>query len=263
MIVGAWCKLDEVSPYQLKAEKFTGISIRTTWIDGQDNIFSYTQRLVDAYEEATKAGFTFFLVDYSQGMGKVNKNFNYEAVADRFQGKTGVCFYIGEPYEEFIEKKVCKEWELVEAINEKIKYVKGNVFIDSTKRNSKWLKRHFSSKVKCLALSSYWRQQTEWSDTTSVWISGQLGCHILSSWRYKSLSSKAKDKEVVFLYQFNPSSWSKDGWENKVYETFFNILYPFKKYIFRMKDVKTGKQKRIQLERNRRLKFIKYFSRGD
>lgn len=240
MILGCWHKPEEVSLSQLRAEGFKGIFIRANWIFG-DTMKTYFGRMIKMYEEAKGLGFEFFLVDYSQGMGALNDNYNYEMVADYFKPLSNVCFYIGEPYEEYIEKQKLKESDVLIALNQKINYVDCNVFMDSTKRNIFWLRNWYRLVAKYTAISSYWRQQTEWHGTNAVWISGQLGYHNISSWRYKSLAKKAKGKEVAFLYQFNPSNWSSDGWENKLFDLVF------------------GKKLRIKLEASRRKKFIEAF----
>lgn len=239
-ILGVWCG-EDVGFAQLRAEGFNGIFIRTTWTLG-DTMKTYLDRLVKLYNGAKELGFEFFLVDYGQGMGKLNDNYNYKIVADYFKDKKGVCFYIGEPYEEYIEKQNLDVNDVLDAIEAKIEYVDGNVFVDSTKRNSKFMWEWFKAMVDYTAISSYWRQQTHWHLTNAAWITGCLGYHNFSSWCYKSLGKKAKDKPVVFLYQFNPSDWSSDGWENKLFDSIF------------------GKERRLKLEAKRRALFIKYFS---
>lgn len=240
MIRGIWHKPEEVSLSQLRAEGFNAVAIRATWVLG-DTMKTYLGRMIKMYEEAKELGFEFFLVDYSQGMGALNDNYNYEMVADYFKPLSNVCFYIGEPYEEFVEKQKIKKEVVINALDKKIEHVSGNVFIDSTKRNSFWLYLLYHHVIKYTAISSYWRQQTEWHGTNAVWISGQLGYHNISSWRYKSLAKKAKGKQIAFLYQFNPSNWSGDGWENKLF------------------DIAFGKKLRMKLEARRRKKFIEAF----
>lgn len=240
MILGCWHKPEEANLSQLRAEGFKGILIRADWIFG-DTMKTYLGRMIEMYEEAKKLGFEFFLIDYCQGMGQLNNNYNYKVVADYFKSLPNVCFYIGEPYEEYVERQEEAEFDVIKALDKKIKYVNGNVFIDSTKRNSTWIQACFHAYVKYIAISSYWRQQTEWSKTNAIWISGQLGYHNLSSWRYKSLAKKAKGKRIAFLYQFNPSNWSSDGWENKLFDLVFS------------------KKLRIKLEASRRKKFIEAF----
>ena len=240
-ILGIWGKYDEASLSQLRSEGFNGIFIRTDWVFLGDTMKTYLNRLIKIYEDAKRLGFEFFLIDYSQGMGKLNDNYNYKIVADYFKKFPDVCFYIGEPYEEFVERQKFNAYDVRHALNDKEAYVDGNILIDSTIRNSRWLYLWFGGSAKHTAISSYWRQQTEWHLTNSVWITGQLGYHNPSSWRYKSLSKKSKDKSVIFFYQFNPSNWSSDGWENKLFDSIF------------------GKKLRLKLEMWRRRLFIKYF----
>jgi len=244
VILGIWHKPEEVTLSQLRKEGFNAVFITTKWNEF-DTMKTYLNRLWEMYIEAKRLGFIYFLIDYGQGVGaaEVPANYNYQLVYQAFKNED-VIFYSGEPYENYVERMKIKEEDMRKSLYEKIQTCNQRFLTDSTVRNHEKILRiqNAYSKIR-IAISSYWRQERYWRDTNFVWISGQLGYHNLSSWRYKHLAKCAKEteNEIIFLYQANPSDWTSDGWENKLFEFVFN------------------KKSRLNLEAYRRKKFIEAF----
>lgn len=260
-ILGIWHKADEVSLEQLRVEGFNAVSITTKW-EEFDTMKSYLWRLWDMYVKAKGLGFTFFLIDYGQGIGSAETpaNYNYQYVYQAFKDCEDVIFYSGEPYENYVERMKIKEADMKISLYEKIERCNQKFLTDATVRNYEKMLNLYSIYTKIrIAISSYWRQERYWKYINFVWISGEPGYHNISSWRYGHLAKCAEEtkQEIGFLYQFNPADWSSDGWENKLLEVCWDAFVWLPKQLgFK---VITGKEARMKVEKWRREKFIEKF----
>lgn len=237
-ILGIWLPDYNVDLSKLKRLGFNGIIIRSDWYDN-DTFEDYLKRLWKLYCDAYQNGFKFFVVDFSQGLGKYDNNYNYVSVYKMFQYEEGIIFYIGEPYENYIETGLLTEEQMKDMINDKLALIKYQVFMDATVRN--YMKMYLNFYPNYAAISSYYNQHKYWLYTNAIWIYGQL--KLGGSLRYKFLSEQANkyNIQIRLLYQGD-----SDKFDIKKPYTWLNAL-------LRLLGL------RKIFEKWQRKRFIKYF----
>lgn len=191
-------------------------------------------KMYERYLALKIIGYKFFIIDYGWGLGDYDKNYFYEKISDKFEGKENILYDWGECYEDYVEtKKMTKEqyWKVFEQRHD---LVGEQLVIGATARNK--------DKLGATSLTSYLCQEKYWRETDNlIWIFGQAAYHnLLGSLNYEKKAEQIRKLgiKVIGLYQGNPSEWSSVGWENKI----FDIL-----------------GKREKFEEDKREKFIKYF----
>ncbi|MFA5803693.1 MAG: hypothetical protein WC879_03525 [Melioribacteraceae bacterium] len=189
------------------------------------------------YQEAKILGYKFFLIDIGWGLFPLAEyDKTWLLIADRFRDCDDIYFYLGEPYEQWVENRMkYKDAEGKEQIVDEQKFnqlknfretfinqnTKSRLIFDSTARNKLRLKAN--------ALSSYCNQKKYWSGSDLLhWIYGQL--KIGGSLRYKSLAKFRGTWKLtpLFIYQGDAPEWSWTGWINKIL-SIFGLLNWFEK----------------------------------
>jgi hypothetical protein len=173
-----------------------------------------TNLLKTYYWECKTRGFQKFLVDAGWGLGKLDGNNFYQKVIVAFDSAPDVMFYLGEPWETFIEqrhelpsgRKMNFE-DVAVVLFDRISC--GDKFVfDATVRNINLL-RDWADAVERnepgITISSYFRQEKHWVEGMPfVWIMGQFPkWHSFNSLNYWRLNRKANESgiEMGFLYQ--------------------------------------------------------------
>lgn len=168
----------------LRKEGFNGILIRTLWWKN-DTFATYLQRMSDNFVNAVNAGFEFFLIDFSQGLGnlgieKESPNYNFIRVFEaidylrlqRFIPDDRVYYYMGEIVESLYEKGFIEYDEIEKLIAFRYSICRGRFFTDATKRNINYisdiLKKIDSNNTAYLACSSYYRQEKCWDNVNAI-----------------------------------------------------------------------------------------------
>lgn len=200
------------------------------------------------YKLLKKMGYEYFVnLGSSWGLGKLDGNYFFKIIGDKFIDCKDMIFDIGEFYEDYVEqanymdpitkqKRKLTYDEYQNVMNEKIKYFGDRVEIGNTRRN----KLRFNSDT----LTSYEFQNRYWRKDLFVWIFGQCGWHnLIGSLMYGRKNKQCKERgiEKAILYQGNPSSWTVIGFENKILD-FFKLREWFenwqrKRFIKKFKEV--------------------------
>ena len=186
---------------------------------GSPKEFSYefkqeivAQKMRAYYEDLKDMGFTFFIIDAGWGLGNFDNNYFYEKIYKAFEDCEDVLFDWGECYEDYVETKKMTLDEYYRVAEQRINLISGQLSIGATSRNK--------DRLGATSLTSYCPQEKYWRKTDKyLWIFGQLAWHnLFGSLDYESKAKWVKENGVgtVLLYQFNPSSWSWLGFENKI-----------------------------------------------
>ena len=214
--LGIWTKdLSRMNIFSLVDQGFNSLFLQIGYF--YENSYPKSEKrqdvtvtlMYDAYLFAKKLGVKYFLIDCGWGLGKIDDNYFYEKIIEKFKDCEDVDFYLGEPIESFVEPGQYS-YEQVHGliIEPRLELMpRKNLIMDATTRNFiKLLYNYVAGKV---AISSYYNQHKIWSHTLShVWIYGQL--KIGGSLCYKKLAGIADSLNIEkrFLYQDDPDNWN-------------------------------------------------------